>query len=270
MGRLEGKNAIVVGSSSGLGRGIALIYAREGAKVVCCDTRRETIDADVDTDRRATVDVINASGGDAIYVQCDISKENEVINLINTSVAKYGHIDIVVCNAGVYRAGGNIRDLPSEYYDICYQTNVKGTTMVCKYALAHMTKEKIKGAFVMTCSSSGLNPYPNQAPYSMSKAAVAMLTQSLALEFGPYGIRANAICPSNTRTAMLKNVDPKILEMFVKRVPMQRLGEIEDIANLALFLGSDESSWISGDLIAIDGGETLSNIQSMDYGIYPD
>lgn len=269
MDRLKDKVAFITGSSSGIGRAIALSYAKEGAKVVCADLVRTPDERGFEDDKTPTDELIEKMGGESLFVECNIANEESDQKAVEDAVKRFGKIDVVVCNAGIYRFGACVADMPTELLDECWNINLKGNWHLIKAVLNYWLDNGSKGNFVVTCSSSALVPYPAQSAYNISKAAVAMLTRCVALEYGRDGIRANGICPTTVQTALAAVTcrTEKLANGIKSRNPLGRLGVPQDVANLAVFLGSDESSWMNGDLIALDGGETMGNIQMKDMGI---
>jgi len=264
---MEGKVAIITGSSSGIGRAIALAYAREGAKVVCSARRRVPTEKEPDPDKRPTDEIITSNGGDAIFIPCDVTDETQVKKLVKGAVDKYGQIDVLVCNAGVWLGDGPLHLASMEYLDKCLDVNLKGMWYCCQQVLATMLHDNNGGSIICIGSSASLNPYPVQACYCVSKAACAMLTKCIALEYGCLGIRSNAICPTNVNTAINADTTQTKRERFSSRIPLGRYGEPNEVADIAVFLGSGESAFVNGALIAADGGETIGNLQMGDFGL---
>jgi len=268
MGRLDGKVAIVTGSSSGFGRAIARTYAREGAKGVCADLISNVPKAGFETDPELDTDAaIRENGGDAIFVKCDVTKDEDVKNLFRETIKKYGTLDILTNNAGVYRGANLMYKIPLEDLEACLEVNVKGMWRMCQQAIPIFI-EKNKGKIVNIVSTAGLNGTPTQAPYNTSKGAAANLTQTMAIEYGVNNINVNAACPTYCKTSLTKQFfeDPTFRKMVEDNVPMHRWGETQDVANLALFLASEESDYITGALIPVDGGEVLSCFTNKDFG----
>jgi len=260
MQRLKDKVAIITGSSSGFGRAIAEKFAVEGAKVVCSDIRKDPNPQGFEDDITVpTHQVIQKRGGEAILVECDVSKADQVKNLIKDAVDNFGKLDIMVNNAGVYRVGKLFHEFTEEDLDACYNVNVKGMFFGSQEAVKQFLKQGKGGNIINIISVAGLGGYPRQAVYNISKAAAANLTNSLAIEYGREGIRVNGICPTYCKTSMTREVyaDKEFAKAFAERIPLGRWGEAKDVADLAVFLASDESEFIHGDLIRVDGGERL-------------
>jgi NAD(P)-dependent dehydrogenase (short-subunit alcohol dehydrogenase family) len=259
--RLNGKVAVVTGSSSGFGRGIAQAFAAEGAKIVCSDIRREADSNGFENDiNKPTDEVIRINGGTAIFVKCDVTIGNEVETLIKDTIREFERLDIIVNNAGVYRGGKLLHEFTEEDLDVCYNVNVKGVFLCSKEAVKQFVKQGGGGNIINIVSTAGLGGHPRQSVYNTSKGAAANLTNCLAVEYGAHNIRVNGICPTYCKTALTKLLweDQTFRDSFIESIPLKRWGEVEDVANLAVFLASDESSYIHGDLVKIDGGEQLS------------
>ena len=259
--RLKDKVAVITGASSGFGRSIARSYADEGAKVVVSDIREEPLPGGFEEDLdRTTVDVITSKGGTATFVKADVTKQAEVAALIKAAVDTYGRLDIMFNNAGVYRGGKLTHEFTEADLDACYSVNAKGSFFGAQEAVKQFLAQGDGGVIINLVSTAGLGGHPRQSVYNMSKGAQATLTRVLAIEYGHEGIRVNGICPTYAKTALTRELydDMEFMRTFAESVPLKRWGEAEDIANLAVFLASDESSYIHGALIPIDGGETLS------------
>jgi NAD(P)-dependent dehydrogenase (short-subunit alcohol dehydrogenase family) len=261
MQRLKDRVAIITGSSSGFGRAIAKKFATEGARVVCSDIRKEPNPMGFEDDITVpTHEAIQKRGGEAIFVECDVTKSDQARNLIRAAADKFGKLDILVNNAGIYRFGKLFHEFTEEELDACYNVNVKGMFFCSQEAVKQFLKQGKGGNIINIVSTAGLGGYPRQAVYNISKAAAANLTNSLAIEYGRDGIRVNGICPCYCKTAMAREVydDKEFAKGFAQSIPLGRWGETKDVADLAVFLASDESEFIHGDLIRVDGGERLS------------
>lgn len=261
MGRLEGKIAVITGASSGFGRGSARAFASEGAKVVVSDIREEPLEGGFEEDAElTTVEAIEKDGGEAIYVNCDVTKQEQVRDLIKAAVDRFGRLDIMFNNAGIYRGGKLLHEFTEEDLDACYNVNVKGTFFGTQEAVKQFLEQGDGGNIINLVSTAGLGGHPKQAVYNTSKGAQANLTRCAAIEYGEKGIRVNGICPTYAKTALTRALfdDKDFDKAFAESVPLKRWGEVEDIAQLAVFLASDESSYIHGALVRVDGGETLS------------
>ena len=241
----EGKIAIVTGSGSGIGRAVAQKLAAEGIKVVVNDVVKEN--------GEKTVADIRSNGGEATYIGADISKWDGARSLIDKTVETYGTLDILVNNAGITR-DKLIKDMEEKDWDMVLNINLKGAFNCSKFATPIMVEKKY-GKIVNLSSRAHLGN-PGQANYSSSKAGIIGLTKSMALEFGRFNINVNAVAPGMVATEGLKTI-PKydlVLERAIKITPLKRIGQPEDIANLIYFLVSDDSSYITGEVVHITGG----------------
>lgn len=261
-GSLDGKVAVITGASTGFGRGIAAIFARNGAKVVVGDLTPDPTPGNFDeSPELSTVDLVKSLGSDAAFVRCDVSRHEDVAALVAEAVNRFGRLDIMVNNAGVYRGGAPMHTLPDSDLDACWNVLVKGTWNGCQEALKAFLKQGGKGNIINIVSTAGLRGHAMQAPYNMAKAAQGNLTRCIALEYARQGIRANGICPTYVKTAMSRpGFESAFGDAVVKVIPAGRWGEVSDVAELALFLASDASDFINGALIPLDGGETLGQV----------
>ncbi|MBI2649970.1 SDR family oxidoreductase [Candidatus Woesearchaeota archaeon] len=250
MKRLEGKVAIVTGSNRGIGRGIAIAFAKEGCKVIV-NSHKDSKDAyDV-------VDEIKKLGSDAIFVVADVSKESEVKNLIKKTVDKFGKLDILVNNAGIL-VSGSVTTLTEKDWDRQMDVNLKGVFLCTKYAVQQMIKQGKGGRIINISSIAGLVGFPGISAYCASKGGVTELTREVALDCAIYGITVNAIDPGVIVTDMTKSMleDEPTKKMLMENTPVGRFGQPEDIGNAAVFLALDESSFITGHNLVVDGGWT--------------
>lgn len=260
MARLQDKVVVVTGASSGFGRGIAKACAAEGAKVVVSDVHENPNTGGFEDDSDlSTVQAIEKAGGTATYVTCDVTDSRQVDALVAEAVRAFGRLDVLVNNAGIYRNGKRLHEFDVADLDVCYEVNVKGTFFGAQSAIRQMLAQGDGGVIINLVSTAGLQGHPNQSVYNISKGAAANLTRCLAIEYGKDGIRVNGICPTYAKTSLTRELfdDKDFDQVFTESIPLKRWGEVDDIANLAVFLASDESSYIHGDLIKIDGGETL-------------
>ncbi|KAF8856085.1 putative short chain dehydrogenase/ reductase [Acephala macrosclerotiorum] len=265
-GRLHGRVAIVTGSSSGMGRAIALTLAREGAYVVCSDLKPEAAQGGFEVDKHIpTHEVITNNGGVSAFQNCDMGKTEEVWKLIDFAVAQFSKLDILINNAGLWFPLRDFVEETDEMWDSMMGINGKGCATSMRQAIKQFLKQPAdpksgsRGRIVNISSSAGIVAIRREATYAASKAAVSMLTRNVALDHAKDAININAVCPGVVRTAMSQTNfrDPKIIGEMKKGTPWPRLGEPQDVANMVLFLVSDEAQWVTGQNIAVDGGFTV-------------
>lgn len=259
---LTGKVAVVTAGSSGFGRAIALAFARAGAAIAIGDVRAESAPGNFDERAElSTADLIAEEGGEAIFEVCDVTAGEQVTGLIDSAVARFGGLDIMVNNAGVYRGGAPMHELSIEDVDACHRVLVHGSWLGSQAAVRRFLEQGRGGNIINIVSTAGLRAHMHQAPYNMAKAAQASLTKCLAVEYAADDIRANAICPTYVKTAMSRaGFDAGMTELVEGVVPLKRWGEISDVVNAALFLASDESSFLTGVMLPVDGGELLGGL----------
>jgi NAD(P)-dependent dehydrogenase (short-subunit alcohol dehydrogenase family) len=252
MNRLQGKVCVVTGGGSGMGRVAAESFCAQGALVAVLDVQEES--------GRAAADAARARGGDAFFVRCDVARESDVAGAIRAAADRFGGIDVLYNNAGIMmEEDRSVVDTEEAAWDRTLAVNVKGTYFTCKHAIPLMV-ERGSGSVINIASFVALVgcSVPQDA-YTASKGAVIALTKSLAVQFGPRGIRANAICPGPIETPLLTDwllKDPEAKRLRLARNPSGRFGRPEDIVNAAIYLASDESTWTNGAVIVIDGGIT--------------
>jgi NAD(P)-dependent dehydrogenase (short-subunit alcohol dehydrogenase family) len=250
--RLKNKVAIITGAGSGIGRATAKLFAREGAKIVVAD-----IAADAGA---ATVDTIAASGGEAMLACVDVTDSADAKRMVDAAVDTYGGLDVLYNNAGVVIAG-SVTDSDEEGWDSTFNVNIKGVMLGCKYGIPEIAKRG-GGAVINTSSINGLVASVAIASYAASKGAVLMLTKQMALDYAPQNVRVNCVCPSDVNTPMIRDFinstpDPAETEArLLRRVPLGRLAEPEDIARAVLFLASDDAAFVTGVALPVDGGVT--------------
>jgi NAD(P)-dependent dehydrogenase (short-subunit alcohol dehydrogenase family) len=246
MARLKDKVATITGGGSGIGRATCLLFAREGAKVVVADYIAEG--------GNETVRQISAAGGQAVFVQADVSKSTDVQNLIGAAVRNYGRVDILFNNAGIEGPSAKLANLKEEDWDRVIAIDLTSVYLGMKYVIPEMIKQG-GGVILSTASVAGLVGFQGSGAYAAAKAGVINLTRLAALEYADKNIRVNCICPGVIETPMVERVmGGRPRERIVRSEPIGRLGRPEDIANAALFLASDESSFATGAPFIIDGG----------------
>jgi NAD(P)-dependent dehydrogenase (short-subunit alcohol dehydrogenase family) len=253
MKRLEGKSAIVTGAASGIGRATAKLFAEQGAKVVAVDRAPEV---------EATVADIRAAGGTALALVRDTSQEEAVADYIETAVRQHGGLDVCFANAGVSGGMRAFDEWTVEEWNRILSINLVGTFLAIKYATRVMVPAG-HGSIICTASVAGLRSGAGGPPYSASKAGVISLVQTSANQFGGTGVRINAICPGLIETGMTKPVFDRARERGTENKigqlnPLRRGGLPHEIAYAALFLASDEASYVNGQAIPVDGGLSSS------------
>lgn len=249
--KLKDRVAIVTGGAKGIGWGIVKVLIQEGVKVVVVDWDEEN--------GKATAEEMQKAGGEALFVKCDVSNEEQVASMIQATLEKYGKIDILVNNAGVgvYKT---LLDTSSEDWDYCLGVNLKGQFLCSKYAIPHM-QTMGKGSIVNISSVHSFQTVNGVAPYAASKGGITALTRNMAIDYGPT-IRVNSIAPGWVLTPLIQSIfdsydDPAEQQALVeKRQVMKRIGRPEDIGHAVAFLVSDEASFITGTQLFVDGGLT--------------
>ncbi|MEM4707845.1 MAG: SDR family NAD(P)-dependent oxidoreductase [Candidatus Anstonellales archaeon] len=242
---LRDKVAIVTGSTSGIGKGIATVFLKAGAKVVISSENEE---------HTKSVAEELSKFGQTFALPCDVSKENEVKSLVEKTVKKFGKLDIMVNNAGIYFPK-NIDEITEQDWNRLMAVNLNGVFFGTKYASIQMKKQK-KGAIINIASVAGVRGIGGATHYGASKGAIVNFTKSAAQELASFGIRVNAIAPGLIETAMTKDIiaNKELLEAYLAPVLIKRVGKPEDIAYGALYLASDEASYVTGTVLVIDGG----------------
>ncbi len=240
--KIRGKVSVVTGASSGMGRAIAELFAREGSRVVIADVNEEGLNE--------TLASIRENDGEAISVITDVSDKEQVKRMVETAVGEYGSLDILVNNAGIVE-DNPVVEIDGEEWRRVLEVNLWGAFWGCKFAITHMLDQG-GGAIINMASIASFVGGAEGVAYTTSKHALVGLTRQTAVDYGPEGVRVNAICPGAVDTGMISDdasPDSKRLS-----VPARRVGKPQDIAQLALFLASDDADFIHGESIVIDGG----------------
>jgi NAD(P)-dependent dehydrogenase (short-subunit alcohol dehydrogenase family) len=252
--RLQDKVAVITGAGGGMGRTAALMFAAEGARIVVAEYAEAA--------GRETVALVEAAGGQATFVRTDVSSEADAQGMIEHAVATYGRVDVLYNNAGVMpEADHSVIDTSIEAWDQVMAVNVRGVFLGCKYAIPVML-EQGAGSVINISSFVALMGCSNpQDAYTASKGAVLALTKSLAVQFGPRGVRSNAICPGPVETPLLMDwlvKDEEAKRIRLARNPTGRFGKPAEIVYMAMYLASDESRWTNGAAMVVDGGITVN------------
>lgn len=241
--RLNDKVAVVTGAAKGIGRAIALEFAKEGANVVVNDV----------IDASDTVKEIENLGGKSLFIKADVSDLKQVEQMFSKVIESFGRVDILVNNAGITR-DVLLQNMSEDDWDIVLKVNLKGTFNCCKCASKYMIEQRY-GRIVNISSVMGQMGNIGQANYVASKAGVIGLTKALALELARYGdITVNAVAPGFVNTEMARKVPEKIMNKFIERIPLRRIAEPEEVAYVVVFLSSDLARYITGQVIAVNGG----------------
>jgi NAD(P)-dependent dehydrogenase (short-subunit alcohol dehydrogenase family) len=253
MGRLQGKSVIITGAGSGIGRAAALLFTREGAKLIAVD-RTEAV--------KETVDEVKKAGGIAEAMIADAGSEKDVIAVIDKAVKTHGRLDVIWANAGVSGGLVPLGEQTVEQWQEVLRVNLIGPFLAVKHAMPHMVKQQ-SGAIVLTASVAGLKAGASGHPYAASKAGVISLVQTTAYSLTGTGVRINAVCPGLIETGMTKPIFDRAKERGTQDKigqlnPLKRPGQPHELAAMGLFLASDEASYVNGQAFPVDGGLTAS------------
>ncbi|MCU1426813.1 MAG: dehydrogenase, short-chain alcohol dehydrogenase like [Actinomycetia bacterium] len=254
-GRLDGKVALITGAGSGMGRCAAELFAREGARVVVADYD--------DAGGKETVDAITATGGDATFVRADVSRAADCEAMVQHAQATYGALHVLYNNAGVFPADdGGVLDTPEATWERVMDINLKGVWLGCRAGIPALLASG--GGSIINVASfvAFLGAATAQIAYTTSKGGVLAMSREIAVEYGRQGVRVNALCPGPIETPLLAELmsDPARRQRRLVHIPMGRLGQAEELAKAALFLASDDSSFMTGAALVVDGGITAAYV----------
>ena len=245
--KLEGKVAVITGGGSGIGQATALLLAQEGARVVIADLDFEAA--------QSTAQQIKAGGREALALEIDVTHADQLEALVQKTVAEFGALDIMHNNAGISGGRRFVADTSEDYWEKVIRVNLTGVFLGSKYAVRQMLKQG-SGVIINTASTFGLVGLPGNAAYSAAKGGVIQLTRSMALEYAPNNIRVNCICAGWIATPFNQDMDEKLVRWSLRETPLGRWGKPEEVARAVLYLASEDSSFLTGTMLAIDGGWT--------------
>lgn len=242
--KLKNEVTIVTGAGSGIGKETALLFAKEGAKVIVADINEKS--------GNETVEEIKKAGGEGIFVKLDACNRELAKQMVKETLEKYGKIDVLIANAGIVQ-DALLTKMTEEQWDKVINVNLKGT-FNCIQAVVDVMIQQGKGVIINTSSVVGLYGNVGQVNYSAAKAGLIGMTKTLAKELGKKGIRVNVVAPGFIMTPMTANVPEKVLELMKEKTPLRKLGEPRDVANAYLFLASDDAKYVNGAVLSVDGG----------------
>jgi len=259
MKRFVGQVAVITGAGSGIGKACALRFAQEGANVLCLDVN--------DSNNEAAAQECRQYGVEALAMHCDVTREEDIERAVQVAMERWGRIDVLVAAAGIYR-GAPLPEVSLKQWQLVIDVNLTGV-FLCNRAVAPIMMKQRSGSIINISSMAGKTSWPASAEYSASKSGVIGLTRSVAMELAPYGATANAVCPGNTRTEMVEYVAATIaaregispeewLSLRAKDCPMGRFAEPWEIAGVVAFLASEDSRYLTGQAIEVDGGMVMS------------
>ncbi len=253
-GRLSRRVAVVTGASSGLGRAIAIRFAAEGAAVVVSDVRGNPREGG-----ESTEEVIAHAGGTGVRIQADVSRSSDVDALVSGATATFGRLDVIVNNAGISGAASkSLLETSEADWDAIMAVNLRGVFLCCKRAITEMIDQEpigeVRGRVINISSQHGMIGPPGHVAYAASKGGVVNLTRQLAVDYGRHGILVNAVAPGKIMTGVAQHADPEVMAYSYARTPFGRLGRPEDVAGAAAYLASDDSLYVSGTNLLVDGG----------------
>ena len=255
MGRLDGKVALITGAGSGMGREAAVLFAREGARVVVSDVAEDG--------GEETVAAVNAAGGEAVFVRANVAEASDCDAMVQCAMDSFGALHVLYNNAGIFPADdGGVLDTPEPTWERVMEINLKGVWLGCKDGIPAMLQSG-GGSIVNVASFVAImGAATAQIAYTASKGGVLSMTREMAVEYARQGIRANALCPGPIATPLLEELlsDPARRARRMVHIPMGRLGQAEELAKAALFLASDESSFMTGASLVVDGGITAAYV----------
>jgi len=251
--RLEHKTALITGAGSGMGRRAAQLFAKEGAQIVACDMNNEAL--------KETVALVQADGGSIMGVPCDVTSGDSVRGVVEAGVKAFGRLNVLYNNAGIFPDDDtSVIETDDEALQRVLDVNLKGVWLACKYGIPELIKAGGGSVINIASFTALMGCTVPQDAYTASKGAVISLTRSLAVQYGPQGVRANAICPGPILTPMMETLFASEAEKMkrLNRIPLGRFGRPEDVVHAGIYLASDESSWTTGTTFVIDGGITVN------------